>query len=128
MTAPRWSPWLLALTLIPLLSGLAGCPRTDTVYCYPGEDVDGCEGTEWEGFQDEGLLPDGDGTCPVGTYQFCPPDLDCPAGSSTEVMEAACQHAYDHDWSDCTVRFLCGPAEDAAECCYLIEVEGLELD
>jgi hypothetical protein len=125
---PRLLPPLLPLLLLLLLPALSGCPRNDTTYCVPGGDFGGCEGTEWEDQVTAQALPDGDGTCPAGTFLFCTDEGDCQAADPTDVMEATCEHAYDHDWSDCTVRFLCGPVEDAEGCCFLIEVYGATED
>ncbi len=124
MTTDRCAPLLSALLLGLLLPALPGCPRTDTTYCLPGDEQDGCLGTEHEDLVTDQTLPDGDGTCPVGTYLFCPEGADCSQPDSTAVMEAACEHAFDHDWTDCQVRYLCGPVEDIEGCCYLVEVDG----
>lgn len=93
-----------------LLLVICGCPSSGTTVCVPGGSTDGCQGTEWHDAAIYENLPDEDGGCPEGVYVFCP--NNCPAGStSREVMVEACQHASDHNWSACQVRYLCGPYE-----------------
>lgn len=100
---------LLATTLLSL--ALLGCPSTGTTVCVPSNETEGCWGTEWEEFASYEQLPDGDGGCPVGVYLFCPSDTDIYEINSREVMVSACNHASEHNWSTCQVRYLCGPYE-----------------
>jgi hypothetical protein len=115
------SPSVSLLPLLAVAMTVLGCPTTTTTFCYPGDEVEGCAGTTWGETAWSEEFPDGDGTCPVGTYLYCPEGAGADT-TSRQVMEAACDHAYDHDWDDCSVRYLCGPVEDVDGRCYLVEV------